>query len=83
MINVIAFSSPRDTTSPIAPRPESTINEDDEIAEGLSDTNLRLLDAVFHNAGLIASEDPSPLTPEEQEDIDALTRFVEKLTRDR
>lgn len=83
MNTIITFRPPRAGTAPTSPPTGRPVPVDDEIAEGLSDTHLRLLDAAFHNAGLIASEDPSPPDPSEQADIDALTAFVDELKRRR
>jgi hypothetical protein len=47
--------------------------------DGLEEKNLRLLDALYHNAGIVASEDPTPLRPDELEDDEALKEFVERL----
>lgn len=39
---------------------------------GISERDLRLVDAFYHNLGVQASEDSSPPTEEEQESIDWL-----------
>jgi hypothetical protein len=48
--------------------------------DGLAEENLRILDAVFHEAGVIASEDPSPPTAEELDDEAAVGGFLRRLT---
>ena len=53
--------------------------EPDEPIDGLAEKNLRILEAVYHEAALIASEDRSPLSPEEIEDDVALGDFVARL----
>jgi hypothetical protein len=46
-----------------------------EVADGIREDDLRLLDAVNHELALDASDDPSPNTPEEDEaDADLLAR---------
>ena len=79
MPNILTFRSPHDTISRTPASPASQPTLEAELAEGLSEINLRLLDAAFHNAGLIASEDPSPPAPEEQDEIAALNRFVDAI----
>jgi len=54
---------------------------DESETDGLDEKNLRLLDALYHNAGIVASEDPSPPMPHELEDEAALTAFMERLIR--
>jgi hypothetical protein len=49
---------------------------------GLSEKNLRLLDAAFHDAGLLASEELGPPTPAEQADEAAIVRWLEGLLRE-
>lgn len=66
------------TDAPRRPLPELT---DDELDDGLDERNLRLLDAVYHHAALIASEDPSPPTPEELAEEAALARRLERLRK--
>ena len=51
--------------------------------DGLALENLRILEAVYHEAALMASEDPSPPTSEELEDEAALAEFVRELMRRR
>lgn len=66
------------------PDPHRGPNDDvdeDELLDGLDETNLRLLDAVFYNAGIVASEDLAPPSANELEDEAALGRFVEALVR--
>jgi len=46
---------------------------------GISERDLRLVDAFYHNLGVQASEDPSPPTAEEQESIDWLGDQFAKL----
>jgi len=62
---------------------EKEIDPMDEIDEseldGLDERALRMLDALYHNAGIVASEDPSPPTPEEVEGEAALAEFVKHL----
>lgn len=48
--------------------------------EGVSEQDIRIVDAFFQELAMDASEDPSPPTAEEQENIDAITSFVERLT---
>ena len=43
--------------------------------------NLRVLEALYHEAGLIAEEDPGPPNTEEQRSIDSLGRFIEHLVK--
>lgn len=46
-----------------------------EVTGGISDEDLRLLDAINHELALDASNDPRPNTPEEDEaDADLLAR---------
>jgi hypothetical protein len=47
----------------------------------MDETHLRVLDALYHNAGIVASEDMSPPTPEELEEVAALGEFLERLKR--
>lgn len=51
----------------------------DEPIDGLAPKNLRILETVYHEAALLASEDPSPPSPEELEDEAALAAFVAHL----
>lgn len=46
---------------------------------GISERDLRLVDAFYHNLGVQASEDPSPPTVEEQDSIDWLGEQFAKL----
>jgi hypothetical protein len=46
---------------------------------GISERDLLLVEAFYHNLGVEASEDPSPPTPDEQESIDWLGAQFEKL----
>ena len=48
--------------------------------DGVSEQDIRIVDAFFQELALDASEDPSPPTAEEQENIDAIAAFVDKLT---
>lgn len=48
--------------------------------DGVSERDVRIVDAFFHELALDASEDPSTPTPEEQADIDLIASFVERLT---
>lgn len=77
MTNIIQLTFPAATLVRDQPTPVS--NED--IADGLSDEKLALLEAAYHSAALIASEDPSRPTPEEQDDLDALRLFKSRLLR--
>lgn len=43
------------------------------------EAQLRLLDALSHEAALEAARDPSPLSPEEEEDDVRLAAFLEAL----
>ena len=52
---------------------------DESELDGLDDRCLRVFDALYHNAGVVASEDKSPPTPEELEEEAALAEFVERL----
>lgn len=47
--------------------------------DGSSERNLRILEAVYHEAAVIASEDPSPPTPDEIEDEVAIADVVARL----
>ena len=62
---------------------EKEIDRMDEIDEseldGLDDRCLRVFDALYHNAGVVASEDKSPPTAEERDDEAALREFVGRL----
>jgi hypothetical protein len=57
-------------------------SDDDLLANGLDEANLRILDAVFHNAGIVAAEDPSPPTPEELAEEAVLAEFIDRLIAD-
>jgi hypothetical protein len=63
---------------------EKEIDPMDEIDEseldGLDERFLRVLDALYHNAGIVASEDRASPTPEEDEDQAAIVEFLERLT---
>lgn len=65
----------------LATNPEALSDErrDGRPLDGLAEENLRILDAVFHEAGVLASEDPSPPTAEELEDEAAVAEFVRKM----
>jgi hypothetical protein len=54
-------------------------DESDGPVDGSSPRNLRILEAVFHEAAMIASEDSSPPSPEEVEDERALAAYVARL----
>ena len=58
-----------------------TIRPDDwnDPVDGSSEKNLRILEAVYHEAALIASDDPSPPTPDEIDDEDAIAAVVARL----
>ena len=47
--------------------------------DGSSEKNLRILEAVYHEAALMASEDPSPPTPDEIDDEVAIADVVARL----
>ena len=71
---------------PLAPSIEGAGEPVEDLEEmltlGLDPRNLRILDALYHNAGLVASEDLSPPTPEELDDEACLAVFVERLIAD-
>lgn len=48
--------------------------------EGVSEQDIRIVDAYFQELALEASEDDSPPTPAEQEDLDAIASFVDSLS---
>lgn len=52
---------------------------DESELEGPDEKHLRALDALYHNAGIVASEDGSPPTPEEQKEEAALAAFFREL----
>ena len=54
-----------------------------EPIDGLDPKNQRILEVVYHEAALMASEDPSPPSSEELEHEAALAAFVERLIRQR
>lgn len=74
-----------DYPSGVAPRTHQKekpmLDTDEFVTDDLDDTNLRVLEAVFHEAALIASEDITPSTAEEIMDEAALALFMERLTR--
>ena len=47
--------------------------------DGVPERDARMVDAFFQQLALDASEDRSPPTPEEQENIDAIAAFTERL----
>ena len=51
--------------------------------DGTSERNLRILEAVYHEAALMASEDGSPSSPEELEDELAVAAYVARLIQGR
>ena len=51
--------------------------------DGTSERNLRVLEAVYHEAALMASEDRSPPSPEELEDELAVAAHVARLIQGR
>lgn len=55
-------------------------DSDDPEIDRLEERHLRVLDALYHNAGVVASEDLSPPTPDEVAGEAALAVFVERLT---
>ncbi len=69
------------------PRILASLEVTSEVAEGdcidpvlgVSERDLRLVDAFYHHLGVEASEDPSPPTAEEQESIDWLGEQFAKL----
>ena len=58
-------------------------DERDGPVDGSSPRNLRILEAVFHEAAMIASEDTSPASPEELEDELAIAALVARLIEPR
>jgi hypothetical protein len=62
---------------------EKEIDRMDEIdeseLEGLDERHLRVLDALYHNAGIVASEDQAPPTAEELQEEAALAEFLRGL----
>jgi hypothetical protein len=57
------------------PMDETDESELDERVE----RHLRVLDALYHNAGIVASEDQSPPTSEERTEEAALSAFFQEL----
>jgi hypothetical protein len=50
-----------------------------DVFDGVGERDLRILDAFFHELALDASNDPTPNTPEEQAEDDALMAWAERL----
>ncbi len=48
--------------------------------DGVSERDVRVVDAFFHGVALDASEDPSPPGEGERDDVDAIAQFVARLT---
>lgn len=48
--------------------------------DGVSERDVRLVDAFFQELALDASEDPAPAYAEEQQEVDAIADFVGRLT---
>lgn len=48
--------------------------------EGVSERDVRIVDAFFHELALEASEDPATPTLEEQDELDSIDSFVRRLT---
>ena len=74
-----------DRPKPLVPLPPSTREsteepKGDQDLDGLDEGNLRILDAAFHEAGVLAHEIADPPTPADLEDEAALVAFVETLT---
>jgi hypothetical protein len=57
----------------------SELDEEVDPVLGISARDLRLVDAFYHNLGVVASEDPSPPTAEEEQSINWLGEQFEKL----
>ena len=75
-----------DRPKPLVPLPPSTREPTEEPKgdpdlEGLDEGNLRILDAAFHEAGLLASELDLPPTPAEIEEEAAIDELVARLFR--
>lgn len=69
-------------TAPSSLSPPLTPSDAGAVLQRLGDlTNTIIADAFFQELALKASEDPSPPTAEEQEDIDAIAAFVGQLAR--
>ena len=51
----------------------------DDPVDGSNEKNLRILEAVYHEAAVIASEDPSPPTLDEIDDEVAIADVVARL----
>ena len=51
----------------------------DDPVDGSNEKNLRILEAVYHEAAVIASEDPSPPTLDEIDDEIAIADVVARL----
>lgn len=48
-----------------------------ELVHGVSEADVRLVDTYFHELAIDASNDPSPLTPEEQAaDAESVASFA-------
>ena len=73
-----------DRPKPLVPLPSSTREPTEEPKgdlhlDGLEEGNLRILDAVFHEAGLLANELDDPSSPEELEEEEALNDHLAQL----
>ncbi|MCA9674152.1 MAG: hypothetical protein KC464_03840 [Myxococcales bacterium] len=52
---------------------------DSDLLLAVEERDLRLLDAFFHELALDASNDPTPNTPEEQAEDDAMMAWAQRL----
>jgi hypothetical protein len=66
---------------PSSTREPTEESEGDQYLEGLEEGNLRILDAVFNEAGLLAAELDLPPTPAELEEEAAIAEHVARLVR--
>lgn len=48
--------------------------------DGVSERDVRVVDAFFYELALDASEDPATPTLEEEQELDAIAAFVSRLT---
>ena len=55
------------------------MDDDDSEIDRLEERHLRVLDALYHNAGVVASEDPSPPTHDELKEEAVMAGFLERL----
>ena len=70
-----------DRPKPLVPLPPTTREPTEEPKgdpdmEGLEEGNLRILDAAFHEAGVLASELDLPPTPSEIDEEAAIQKLV-------